>query len=234
MTLVVGLATLALLGGRAAVLRPTPELALAGSHCERPRTRRSSPRRRPIRPRLFVVRAGREIGLVKAASCRGAVHDRPPARPLTPGASAGSSRWPSRPTTRRAASSTSTTRGPPTARSRWTSSSATRYPDNGDPNTRRRCSRSFPTFATTTAASSSSGPTACSTSERATAAAAATRSVRPEPPGPSREDPAHRPAQGGAAPYTVPANNPFVGQPPASPRSGPTASAIRGASRSTA
>ena len=72
---------------------------------------------------------------------------------------------------------------------------------------------------TTTAASSRSDPTACSTSGSATAARAGDAG-----PGPragrqravarhaARQDPAHRPdAERRPAPYTVPADNPFVG-----------------------
>ena len=102
-----------------------------------------------------------------------------------------------------------------TGRSRSTSSSATRTTRTSPIRARAgRCSR-FRTRArrTTTAASSSSAPTGCSTSVPATAGAGATVPTRREPPGPAREDPAHRPAaESGQEPYTVPANNPFVGQ----------------------
>ena len=66
--------------------------------------------------------------------------------------------------------------------------------------------------ATTTAASSRSGRTGCSTRASATAASAndTTSLRRREPRLAARQDPAHRPAPGRRAAYSVPAGNPFA------------------------
>ena len=86
--------------------------------------------------RLFVVQQGGIIKLVKSTGTTD-VHDRSE-RARTTAASAACSRWPSRPTTRRAASSTSTTRTTRTATSRWTSSIGTRpIRTSATPSTRR-------------------------------------------------------------------------------------------------
>ena len=75
-----------------------------------------------------------------------------------------------------------------------------------------------------------------STSAPATAAAEATRTAAAQNlAGPARQDPPHRSAASGAQPYTVPAEQPVRRPGPVRcPRSGRTACATRGASRSTA
>ena len=132
-----------------------------------------------------------------------------------PAASGGCSRSRSRPTTGTPAASTSTTRTPHGQhRGRRVHASRPTRPTPTPslaPHGDRRSPT--PTRRTTTAASSSSGPTALSTSAPATAAAAATRRQRPAPRQPARQAPADRPAPNGAAPYTVPPDNPFVGRP---------------------
>ena len=131
------------------------------------------------------------------------------------------------------ASSTPTTPTPtatPTSSSsRWTATEADARNRRAAAVRRRSPSR------TTTAASSCSGPTATSTSGWATAAARATRNgngqntqallgkiLRIDPEAPS-----------GDKPYGIPAGNPFADGTGGAPRSGSTACATRGASRST-
>ena len=213
-------------GAGGVALRPIGEFEVAVVHRLRARGERSSC--------SWSSRPGRSGSCATASPFR--AFPRHLRSGFVPGRGRASSRSPSTPTTERRGASTSTTS---TMRATCESTSSSAAADPRRSRARARNARSSPSGTrpspTTTAASSSSAPTTSSGSRPETAAGGGER-ARTTPRDlnkPARQAVAHRPQrvlQGRL--YGTPENNPFVAARRPT-RSGPTACATRGASRST-